>query len=92
MVILLDLAIARVMGTGSGVKRATVDQSTDKMVIEFGLDRPIGKAEIERWRQRITGELSFSPGPPFVLQVSLGEEAFSSTAAASALKNTLEKI
>jgi transcription-repair coupling factor (superfamily II helicase) len=92
VLVLLDLALARVLATGSGVRRAGVDQSNGMIVIEFAPGRPIGKTEIERWRRRITDELSFSPGPPFVLHITPGGETHSLTALAAALKNALEKI
>jgi transcription-repair coupling factor (superfamily II helicase) len=91
VLILLDLTAARIMGTGSAVKRAGINPSIGTVVVEFDRERPISRTELERWRHRITDGLSFSPGPPFVLQVQLGH-AVDSRSAAAALKNVLEKI
>jgi len=90
LLVLFDLAYARVLGSGSQVKRARIENGL--ITIEFCPDRPIGRVEIERWRTRISEKLSFSPGPPFVLQIDPAVSDMRPPAVAAALKNALEKL
>jgi len=90
--VLLDLAYARILGTGSGVKKASIEEHSGMITIEFLPERPVGRTEIERWRRRITDELSFSPGPPFVLYIAAGPASARPINPAAGLKNVLEKI
>jgi len=90
LLVLFDLAYARVLGSGSQVKRARIENGL--ITIEFCPDRPIGRVEIERWRTRISEKLSFSPGPQFVLQIEPAVSDMRPPAVAAALKNALEKL
>jgi hypothetical protein len=90
--VLLDLAYARVLGTGSQVKKAAVEKHTGIITIEFMPERPVQRTEIERWRRGIAEGLSFSPGPPFVLRIIPVKAAGPVSRPAAALKNALEKI
>jgi transcription-repair coupling factor (superfamily II helicase) len=90
--VLLDLAYARVLGTGSQVKKAAVEKHTGIITIEFMPERPVQRTEIERWRRGIAEGLSFSPGPPFVLRIIPAKSAGPLPRPATVLKNALEKI
>ncbi len=89
---LLNLAYARVIGTGSHVARVMVNQETGALKVEFEDTRPIGRSEIERWRKHIADSLTFSPGPPFVMQVAPAEPRESALDRSRFMKQTLEKL
>ena len=90
MVVLHNLAYARVLGSGMGVRRAAVDLR--RITIEFDPERRISRAEIERWRRNFPEHLSFSPGPPFVLHITLPDKNLTPTARSEVLKKALEKL
>jgi len=88
--ILCNLAYARVLGTGSYVKRARVEEGL--VTIEFNENRPIGRVEIERWGNNFGENLSFVQGPPFILHVRTPEEVHGSGGMVHTLKKVLEKL
>ncbi len=92
MEVLLNLAYARVLGTGLQVARAIVSPHTGALKIEFESSRPVGRSEIERWRKNITEKLTFSPGPPFVIRVKPAQAPASGRDRSRFLKRILEKL